>query len=82
MLLFCLVLGGYSLQPKKDDQFEMNEEGPAIVKRDAAVDTVTMVMECNKVTVDNITSIQCTEDSGTTLGAENDFCNNTNGTYM
>ncbi len=83
LLLFCLVLRGYSLQTKKDDQFEVNKEGPAIVKRTAVVENNNdeIVMVC---TVRNSTnSTSCEEDtSGTTWGTENEACNKTNGRLL
>ena len=75
MLLFCLVLGGYSLQTKKDDQFEVNKEGPAIVKRTAVVENNNeIVMVCT--IGDSTNSTSCEEDnSGRIWGVSNQACN-------
>ncbi len=80
MILFCLVLRGYSLQPKKDDQFEVNEEGAAIVKR-TAEDNTDVVIVC---TIGNSTvPTNCIEDtSGMTGGTVNDSCNKPDGKLL
>ncbi len=82
LLLLCLVLGGYSLQSKMDDQFYINEKGPAIVKRSAEDDSTVTHVVC---TVGNSTvPTSCEEDTtGTTGGTTaNDNCTKPNGRLL